>query len=136
MVTTTNLEYCDGRPLKERYAPFNNAYREEVIRMLSVNETGNSFVRRACGHSRHLPQIQDRGTGVIENQLLTPLTRSRDHWARRHATCRTSGQSVPSPPTWSTVQHTVPEDHHRNTSTPCPGRSVGVPYLTPQTATP
>ena len=42
-VTATNQEYCDGRPLKERFALFNNAYRVEVRRMLEANEWVNQF---------------------------------------------------------------------------------------------
>ena len=42
-VTATSLEYCDGKPLKERYALFNKAYREEVWRMLAANEWVNQF---------------------------------------------------------------------------------------------
>jgi hypothetical protein len=42
-VTATNLEYCDGRPLKERFALFNKAYRAEVRRMLATNEWVNQF---------------------------------------------------------------------------------------------
>jgi hypothetical protein len=67
---------------------------------------------------------------------LTPLTRPGDQCARLHTTYRTPGPSAPSPPTWPTVEHTVPEDHHRNESRPCPGRAVGAPWLTLQTATP
>ena len=42
-VTATNQEYCDGRPLKERYVLFNKAYAEEVRRMYAAGEWVNQF---------------------------------------------------------------------------------------------
>ena len=64
-VTATNLEYCDGRPLKERFALFNQAYREEVRRAWAANEwvnqhgvfednttTDNSIIELILGRKR------------------------------------------------------------------------------------
>ena len=42
-VTATNLEYCDGRPLKERFVLFNKTYAEEARRMYAADEWVNQF---------------------------------------------------------------------------------------------
>ena len=95
-VTATNLEYCDGRPLKERFALFNQAYREEVRRAWAANEwvnqhgvfedktTPDNSILERCGPvmtdttSSPIHSIVEQVIKVVKNHLIPELDKLLD----------------------------------------------------------